>query len=323
MVWAFLVLFIVFSLTLTFYMAKGIYIASFLFFQVLVLFSQQKAESPLLEGLKIAFVSYRTGSAEIYLMNSDGSALEQLTNSPENNSFPIQLDNRTLGFNRTDSLRNTTSYQIDIYTKEESVYNELPIRPGAKWQVENPENQHWAFIRSNDYKDRELFIYNANTGFEKQLTSFKNPEFATYSVNHSWSPDGKSLVFMSGKDWYNQVIRLYNLETGLIKQVTERGYMNSGLKWLNDGINIIANLKIKDKTHYELYSVNSETGDLNQLTKGINLHPDVSPDGEWIVFESQRHNNDGEVYIMKKDGTQQLRLTNNPNYNGRPVWIKL
>ena len=58
-----------------------------------------------------------------------------------------------------------------------------------------------------------------------------------------------------------------------------------------------------------------------QLTAGINLHPDVSPDGEWIVFESQRHQNDGEVYIMKKDGSEQTRLTFADSYDGRCIWF--
>ena len=128
---------------------------------------------------------------------------------------------------------------------------------------------------------------------------------------------------MSGKDWYNQVIRIYDVLEGTIYPVTDRGYMNSGLKWLADNNTLIANLKIRDETLYELYSVDTSTGTLTQLTKEINLHPDVSPDGEWIVFESQRHANDGEVYIMKKDGSNQIRLTNNDKYNGRCIWFKL
>lgn len=296
---------------------------SILLLLVLSAKGQNAMKAPLLKNVKIAFVSYRTGSAEIYLMNSDGTNLEQLTNSKENNSFPYQINNRTLGFTRTDSLRNITKHQIDIYTKKEQPLVENPIRKCAKWQMPDPAKIHYAFIRSTNYSDRELFLFNTITGLEKQLTTKKDSAYAAYSINHSWSSDGKKLVFMSGKDWYNQYIRIYNVEKDTIYPITSRGYMNSGLKWLKDDSTLIANLKISGKTMYEIYSVNIQTGNLKQITTGINLHPDVSPDGEWIVFESQRHQNDGEVYIMKKDGTNQVRLTHNPNYNGRCIWFNL
>ena len=284
---------------------------------------QEVTKAPLLENLKIAFVSYRTGSAEVFLMNSDGSGMEQLTNSPDRNSFPFQIDERTLGFTRIDTSNKSTKFKIDIYTKKEEVIEENPIRKSAKWEAYSSDSSHVAFIRSSDYSDRELFIYNGNTGIEKQLTSQKYEPFFAYSINHSWSPDGKKLIFMSGADWYTQYVRMYDLEKDSIIQVTRRGYMNSGLNWLTDGKTLIANLKIKDETLYELYQIDITTGKVTQITEGINLHPNVSPDGQWVVFESQRHQNEGEVYIMKPDGSQQFRLTNNPNYNGRCIWFRL
>ncbi len=287
------------------------------------LWSQEGLEKPLIEDVKIAFVSYRTGSAEVFLMNSDGTEVEQITNSEENNSFPRQIDKRTLEFTRRDSLGKAEKYQIDIYTKEERPFIEDPVVEGAKWEAESPNGRYVAFVRSTDYRDRELFLLDTKSGEEKRLTSHKDESAAAYSINHSWSRDGKKLVFMSGPDWYNQFIRIYDVETDSISVVTDRGYMNSGLLWLKDNKTLIANLKIRDKTLYELYSVDVATGEVKQITENINLHPNISPDGDWIVFESQRHQNDGEVYIMKPDGSNQVRLTNNPNYNGRCIWFKL
>ncbi len=279
--------------------------------------------APLLKDVKIAFVSYRSGSAEIYMMNSDGSEVEQITNSQEDNRFPVQIDKRTLGFSRMDKERKFTKYQIDIYTKEEKLLEENPVLPGAKWEAKSPDGRYIAFIRSTDYRDRELFLYDLKLKKEKQITKKEDSGTSAYSINHSWSPDGKRLVFMSGPDWYNQYIRIYNLEDDTIQTVTKRGYMNSGLVWLKDSKNLIANLKIRDKTLYELYHVAIATGAVTPLTANINLHPNISPDGNWIVFESQRHKNDGEVYIMRPDGSDQIRLTFNDSYNGRCIWFRL
>ena len=60
-----------------------------------------------------------------------------------------------------------------------------------------------------------------------------------------------------------------------------------------------------------------------------NIHFDISPDGQYLVFESQRDSIvedqawNSEIYVMRIDGTQQIRLTNHPNFDGRPIWFPL
>lgn len=52
-----------------------------------------------------------------------------------------------------------------------------------------------------------------------------------------------------------------------------------------------------------------------------NLHPDISPDGTRIVFESDRDGN-SEIYVMDIDGSNPRRLTNNPAIDTAPVWSR-
>jgi Tol biopolymer transport system component len=44
-----------------------------------------------------------------------------------------------------------------------------------------------------------------------------------------------------------------------------------------------------------------------------------SPDGNWIVFGSRR-DGDSELYAMRSDGSQPVRLTNAPGYDGGPFF---
>ena len=271
---------------------------------------------------KIGYVSYASGSADVYLMNADGSNIEQITNTDDNNSFPFQIDKETIGFSRFDEDRNQTLHQINIYTKEEQLYEETTIVDGAKWQEESPDGHYVAYVRSTDYRDRDLYIYNTKTKSEKLILSHKDSTAMAYSINHSWSSDSKKLVFMSGVDWYNQVIRYYDVDNDSIVTVTDRGYMNSGLLWTGDDKTLVANLKVRDETLYELYSVNSESGVVTRLTDSINLHPNIASDGKTLVFESQRHG-DGDIYTMKADGTELRRITTDSIYEGRAFWFEM
>ena len=44
-----------------------------------------------------------------------------------------------------------------------------------------------------------------------------------------------------------------------------------------------------------------------------------SPDGRWIVFGSRR-DGDSEIYVMRPDGSQPVRLTRAPGYDGGPFF---
>lgn len=60
--------------------------------------------------------------------------------------------------------------------------------------------------------------------------------------------------------------------------------------------------------------------DLVLLTNIENSYPHWSPDGSKIVFQSDRLNNNNEIYVMDDDGSNIVRLTNNSTDDLTPVW---
>lgn len=78
-------------------------------------------------------------------------------------------------------------------------------------------------------------------------------------------------------------------------------------------------LFIEYENNYEFYSVDIDGRNMMQLTNitGRDRDPDISPDGEKIVFQTNRDANE-EIYIMNSDGSNQINLTNNNGSDNEP-----
>jgi TolB protein len=60
-------------------------------------------------------------------------------------------------------------------------------------------------------------------------------------------------------------------------------------------------------------------GPPRQLTAIINSYPSPSPDGDRVVFQSNRTGR-FELYVMNRDGTGLRQLTSSPGHNVTPKW---
>jgi hypothetical protein len=70
----------------------------------------------------------------------------------------------------------------------------------------------------------------------------------------------------------------------------------------------------------DIYLLDLATGDTEQLTDdGTNRDPAWMPDGEWLAFASNHEGNDN-IYMMRADGSQQTRLTNEPGDENLPTF---
>jgi len=75
---------------------------------------------------------------------------------------------------------------------------------------------------------------------------------------------------------------------------------------------------ISISTAYSQVKVN-----ISKITKLTNIessYPYWSPDGRRIVFQSNRNDNDSEIYIMNQEGTNLIRLTHSEGLDETPIW---
>ena len=68
--------------------------------------------------------------------------------------------------------------------------------------------------------------------------------------------------------------------------------------------------------------MDADGGNQQKLTENrvYDWSPSWSPDGERIVFMSERDGNP-QIYVMDADGGNQQNLTNNPHVDVSPAWL--
>lgn len=71
---------------------------------------------------------------------------------------------------------------------------------------------------------------------------------------------------------------------------------------------------------WEIYAAPA-AGDWSQLTRDFSpaRAPSLSPDGKQLAFQSHKDGN-WEIYVVRLDGGQAIRVTNDPAYDGSPTW---
>lgn len=69
-----------------------------------------------------------------------------------------------------------------------------------------------------------------------------------------------------------------------------------------------------------IYDLEHRIGLIPAPHPATDLQPDWSPDGQWLVFTSNRDDASGELYRMRPTGGGLERLTNSPGFDIDPAW---
>lgn len=165
-------------------------------------------------------------------------------------------------------------------------------------------------------KTKEIFVMDYD-GWEdsiKQITSFKSS-----TIFPDWSPNGNEIAYVSFKDGWSDCF-VHNLITGKVTPVATYKNTNNTPRWFPDGIHLTASLSAEGNP--EIYKIHKEKAIKPiRLTdnRGIDVSPDVSPDGSKIAFISDRIGSP-QVYVMNADGTGQQRISYIQRKCESPMW---
>ena len=137
-----------------------------------------------------------------------------------------------------------------------------------------------------------------------------------------WSPTGTSIAFVMSQPATPGMYEVYILDvsTGQVSTVTNGRLVGAGgsVDWSPDGRFLLFFAGSPGNNEIIRYEI--LTGEFLQLTSGgNNAAPAFSPDGEWIVFNSQRTGN-ADLFIMRRDGSDVRQLTEDPDPDWQPRW---
>ena len=178
---------------------------------------------------RLALVGTRTGRKELYLADSDGANLTQLTRDRSISLFPRwSPDNRSLVYtsyvNRfPDILR------IDLASgARRKLAAFRGLNTGGAF---SPDGRQVAMVLSKD-GNPELYVMNLADSSLTRLT--RTPQANESSP--SWSPDGRQIVFVSDAAGVSRP-QLYIIDRagGAPRRVTSRGPQNVSPDWGPDG----------------------------------------------------------------------------------------
>ena len=282
---------------------------------------------------QIAIGRCEGAKCDIFIMDTDGENLRQLTFEPTSDNAPVwSPDGSRILFHGLHTV-GVRAYNILVVEVETGSVEKLtdfrapPLGPFEKppWNYTggiepawSPRGNQLAFAYKSglDNLHSEIYVMDANGYNERLLTT---PPHSDHSP--SWSPDGRHIAFHSTRD-KNTDIYIMDADGRNVRRLTNHPDTDLYPAWSPDGTQIAFTSYPKEKREGDIYIIDVDGQNRRNLTNhpAKDQNPAWSPDSTQIVFESDREGKVGfnfGIYVMTVEGENVRRLTEGFN----PAWF--
>ena len=186
--------------------------------------------------------------------------------------------------------------------------------------VVSPLVGNWLAFSATRNGNGDIYLLDVDAALQEsgQVEATRLTTNPASDFDPTWSPDGTHIAFRSQRDG-NDEIYVMNVDGTCQRNLTNDAVNDWSPAWSPDGTRIAFARFFDDNQFTDLAIINVDGSGLQRLTTASGEYPTWSPDGAQIAFATARDGN-YEIYVMKADGTDQTRLTNNPAYDMSPVW---
>jgi Tol biopolymer transport system component len=230
---------------------------------------QESSLSP--DGKKIAFASDRDGTSHIYVVNVDGSGLVKLTNDAAGDLSPKwSPDGKQIAFSRTGSLyiMDSDGGNVRQLTEAGPETSAPPCKSGSFLGSWSPDGKRLVFYAASATRELGQICIIGSDGSGLTVVASEPP---AYHVEPSWSPDGEWIVYRfidkgpsSGPEDDNHEIYLVKPDGTSRTNLTNNRATDIEPSWSPDGQWIIFS---SDRTGgFDLYIMRPDGSDLKRIT---------------------------------------------------------
>lgn len=256
---------------------------------------------------KVVYSKKLGDATELFIADFDGHNERQITNNGSLNILPtFSPDGQYIYFTSymEDEARiymlNLKTNAVDLI----SSYAGLNTAPAV-----SPDGKLIACVLTKD-GNSEIYLLERNGKIKKRLTNSWSIETAP-----TWSPDGKEIAFTSDRTGSPQIY-VMDKEGLNIRRLSYQGNYNDSPCWSPRGDRIIFTSR---DGRFQIVSVDVMGRDFRVLADfGDNENPEFSPDGNHIVFASNRMGVK-DIYTMDIFGQNQRKISSGGGCSN-PAW---
>lgn len=264
---------------------------------------------------RIVFTCQAAGD-EICIISPDGSDFRRITDTPSGNGHAsLSPDGKYVIFvGKPDQT--TEILELDLETGHTKPLTDLGVTVGAP-EI-SPDNKFILFTYRAENQASQIWIMERDGAHPGEFYSSSGKDVH----DATWSPDGNQILFAMGRGENNQLYIMDNngRDPRLINSTIDtRGHSDWSVK------DIITFDMGGSFMHY-IYTMNPDGSNLQKITDGDNAQgQSFSPDGEWIAYTAYtnvaaKDTSSCEIYIMRVDGSDRRRLTENNYCDYQPRW---